>query len=77
MTSFSINQNEFINSHLNGLEQSDTLAINERSKELVAKGKLVYRFGLGQSPFPVPNCVVEALRLNAAQKDYLPVKGLL
>ncbi len=77
MASFSTNQNEFINPHLNGLEQSDTLAINERSKELIAKGKTVYRFGLGQSPFPVPNCVEEALRLNAAQKDYLPVKGLL
>lgn len=73
----SINYNEFINPNLNGLEQSDTLAINERSKQLIAKGKTVYRFGLGQSPFPVPNCVVEALRQNAAQKDYLPVKGLL
>jgi len=76
MIHISINQNEFINPNLNGLEQSDTLAINERSKELIAKGKIVYRFGLGQSPFPVPNCVVEALRQNAAQKDYLPVKGL-
>jgi len=77
MASFSINQNEFINSNLNGLEQSDTLAINEMSKKLIAKGKKIYRFGLGQSPFPVPKCVVEALRLNAAQKDYLVVKGLL
>jgi hypothetical protein len=39
MTDMSINQNEFINPNLNGLEQSDTLAINERSKELIAKGK--------------------------------------
>ncbi len=77
MNNNSFNQNEFINPNLNGLEQSDTLAINERSKELIAKGKTVYRFGLGQSPFSVPNCVVEALRLNAAQKDYLPVKGLM
>ena len=34
------------------------------------------RFGLGQSPFPVPATVVDALRANAAQKDYLPVRGL-
>ncbi len=34
------------------------------------------RTALGQSPFPVPNTVVEALRRNAGQKDYLPVKGL-
>jgi len=77
MFHITINQSEFINPNLSGLEQSDTLAINERSKELISNGKTVYRFGLGQSPFPVPNCVVEALRHNAAQKDYLPVKGLM
>ena len=66
----------FINPVLNGLGESDTLAINERSKELIAQGKIVYRFGLGQSPFPVPDSVVEALRVNAHQKDYLPVRGL-
>jgi aspartate aminotransferase len=33
-------------------------------------------FGLGQSPFPVPAPVVEALRTNAHRKDYLPVEGL-
>lgn len=76
MNPLSFNQDESINPNLNGLGQSDTLAINERSKELMAKGKKVHRFGLGQSPFPVPRCVVEALRLNADQKDYLPVKGL-
>jgi aspartate aminotransferase len=70
------NNSELINPLLKGLEVSDTLAINERSKELIAKGKTIYRFGLGQSPFPVPDSVVEALRLNAPQKDYLPVKGL-
>gem|GEM_PF-2729377 len=31
---------------------------------------------MGQSPFPVPAPVVEALRLHAHEKDYLPVKGL-
>lgn len=65
-----------INPHLKGLDESDTLAINELSKQLILQGKTVYRFGLGQSPFPVPDNVVDALRLNAPQKDYLPVKGL-
>ena len=32
--------------------------------------------GLGQSPFPVPPGVVEALRTAAPEKDYLPVRGL-
>jgi len=67
---------DLINPHLQGLDQSDTLAINEKSKKLISDGKKVYRFGLGQSPFPVPDSVVKALRLHAPQKDYLPVKGL-
>jgi aspartate aminotransferase len=72
----STSHSDIINPNLKGLGESDTLSINERSKELIAKGKTVYRFGLGQSPFPVPDSVVDALRLHAPQKDYLPVKGL-
>ncbi|MCB0358439.1 MAG: aminotransferase class I/II-fold pyridoxal phosphate-dependent enzyme [Bdellovibrionales bacterium] len=65
-----------LNLNVRSLEQSATLRINERSRELLRQGKTVYRFGLGQSPFPVPDVVVEALRQNAHQKDYLPVCGL-
>ncbi len=65
-----------LNPLVGDIGESDTLAINERSKQMMAAGKTVYRFGLGQSPFPVPDSVVEGLRLNAAQKDYLNVKGL-
>jgi len=36
----------------------------------------VINFGLGQSPFPVPRTVVQALKLHAHEKDYLPVRGL-
>ncbi|WP_321374525.1 aminotransferase class I/II-fold pyridoxal phosphate-dependent enzyme [uncultured Draconibacterium sp.] len=68
----------FVNLNLNvrGLNQSATLLINERSNELIQKGETVYKLGLGQSPFPVPEIVQEALRQNAHQKDYLPVMGL-
>lgn len=58
------------------IRPSATLAINELSADLVARGRTVYRLGLGQSPFPVPALVVESLRANAHQKDYLPVRGL-
>jgi len=61
---------------LDGLPRSATLAINERSAALVAEGRDVYRFGLGQSPFPVPEHVVASLREHAHEKDYLPVEGL-
>lgn len=61
---------------LEGMAPSATLAINERSKQLIAEGRELTRFGLGQSPFPVPDVVVEALRRHAHQKDYLDVCGL-
>lgn len=73
-------QNEKINVSLNlnvrNLGTSATLAINERSNRLIRDGKRVIKFGLGQSPFPVPPQVVESLQKNAFQKDYLPVRGL-
>jgi len=65
-----------LNLNVRGLKQSATLAINERSAQLMREGKQVFRFGLGQSPFPVPQPVVDELRANAHQKDYLPVRGL-
>jgi aspartate aminotransferase len=58
------------------LTPSATLAIQQRTRELVAEGRHIYRLGLGQSPFPVPRLVIDALRANAAQKEYLPVEGL-
>lgn len=65
-----------LNPNLLGLTPSATLAINERSNELIAQGRRIYKLGLGQSPFPVPPVVVEALRQAAAEKDYLHVRGL-
>ncbi len=65
-----------LNLNVRGLTLSSTLAINELSNQLLRQGKEVYKLGLGQSPFPVPETVVEALRQHAHQKDYLPVRGL-
>jgi aspartate aminotransferase len=65
-----------LNLNVRGLSPSATLAINERSNRLKSEGRKVYKFGLGQSPFPVPESVVKTLEKNAFQKDYLPVRGL-
>ena len=65
-----------LNPQLAGMPKSATLAINERSQELRAAGRNVIRLGIGQSPFPVPICVVDALRRHAHEKAYLPVEGL-
>ena len=58
------------------LKESSTLVINEKSKELISKGKKVYQFGFGQSPFPVPKKIVDTLKNNAHRKEYLPIQGL-
>ena len=65
-----------INQNLFGLRTSATVAINEKSKALEQTGKTIYKFGFGQSPFPVPDLVVEALKRHAHEKDYLAVRGL-
>ena len=66
-----------LNLNVRGLPPSATLAINERSDQLRTQGLKIYKMGLGQSPFPVPEIIIDELKRNAFQKDYLPVKGLL
>jgi len=64
----------YLNPNIIGLQESPTLRINQRCKEIAATGKRVYKLGLGQSPFPVPEQIVSALRLYAPEKEYLPVQ---
>lgn len=66
-----------LNLNVRRLSNSATVAINERCVALAHEGREVVRLGLGQSPFPVPDLMVRALREHAAEKDYLAVKGLL
>ena len=65
-----------LNLNIRDLSHSATLAINERCARMHREGRELFRLGLGQSPFPVAAPVVEELKANAHQKDYLPVKGL-
>lgn len=65
-----------LNPRLAGLGASPTLLLNELCATLKAEGRPVFRLGFGQSPFPVPEPVVQALRTHAAEKSYLPVRGL-
>ena len=59
------------------LKPSSTLLINETSRKLEEQGKKIYKFGFGQSPFKVPEDVVEELKNNSHQNKYLPMQGLL
>jgi aspartate aminotransferase len=55
---------------------SATLLINEHCQKLIREGKKVYRLGFGQSPFPVPEFLVNALCKNAHRGEYSPVVGI-
>ena len=58
------------------LKPSSTLRINEVSRKLESKGEKIFKFGFGQSPFEVPDDVVNELKNNAFQNKYLPMQGL-
>ena len=61
---------------IKNLKPSSTLRMNEISNKLEQKGKKIYRFGFGQSPFQVPDDVVNELKNNAHQNKYLSMQGL-
>jgi len=68
--------NKIVKGLIDHLKPSATLAINEESNKLIKNGKKVYKFGFGQSPFPVPETIVSALKNNANKNTYLPMQGL-
>jgi aspartate aminotransferase len=70
-----ITQHVSLNMRVRGLPQSATIAINERSLRMHQAGQDVFRLGLGQSPFPVPEPVVEELRRHAQEKNYQAAQG--
>ncbi|KAF0719366.1 Aste57867_1087 [Aphanomyces stellatus] len=65
-----------INCKLRAMQKSVSSAIDELSNDMIRQGKPVYKLGLGQSPFPIPECIVDELKAHAHQRDYLPVAGL-
>ena len=67
---------KIIKDQISQLKPSVTLAINEESNRLKKSGKKVYRFGFGQSPFPVPESIVSELKNSANKNSFLPLQGL-
>ena len=68
--------NKIIKNQISKLRPSATLAINEESNRLKEEGNKIYKFGFGQSPFPIPSSIVNALKNNANKNNYLPMQGL-
>jgi len=62
---------------LRSVEKSQTLLLNEQSRNLENSGREVFKFGFGQSPFPPLARAIAALQQNAQRKDYSPVQGIL
>ena len=68
--------NKIIKEQIRKLKPSATLAINEESNRLKKSGKKIYKFGFGQSPFPIPESIISTLKDNANKNTYLPMQGL-
>ncbi|CAL1528938.1 unnamed protein product [Lymnaea stagnalis] len=55
---------------------ASNLMFNEKIKSLLREGQEICHFGFGQSPFPVFENAVTALRKHASVGEYLAVQGL-
>jgi aspartate aminotransferase len=58
------------------ISPSSTLLLNEQSAVIEKKGRQVFRFGFGQSPFPISPVLKAALIEHAHRKEYTQVQGL-
>ncbi len=67
---------KFIKDQISLLKPSATLEINERSNNLAKDGKKIFKFGFGQSPFPIPESIVLELKKHSNKNKYLPMQGL-
>ena len=65
-----------INNTILTLKESATLGVNQKALRMRKEGLDVFHLGFGESPFPVPEIMVEALTQNAGIKNYLPGLGL-
>tara|TARA_B100002052_G_scaffold250192_1_gene237737 strand:+ start:1181 stop:2446 length:1266 start_codon:yes stop_codon:yes gene_type:complete len=65
-----------INNTILTLKESATLGVNQKALRMRKEGVDVCHLGFGESPFPVPEIMVEALTQSAGIKNYLPGLGL-
>ncbi|MFT5759073.1 MAG: aspartate aminotransferase [Alteromonadaceae bacterium] len=70
-----MNSIKSINSYLREMKHSETLLVNQMSLTRAENNQTVYKFGFGQSPFPVPKEISQALANAADRKEYMNVQG--
>ena len=59
------------------LQPSSTLKINETSRQLEEKGKKIFKFGFGQSPFQVPTDIVNELKKMLTRTNIYQCRALV
>lgn len=61
---------------LKDLNESATLALNARAKQMVAEGKTVYNLTAGELAIDTPDYIQKAVAANLSHNKYTPVAGL-
>ncbi|KAF6028237.1 hypothetical protein EB796_013463 [Bugula neritina] len=54
---------------------ASNLQLNEKIKEMQKRGEQVYHVSFGQSPFPLAEEMVAALKKHAYRHDYVSMNG--
>ena len=70
-----MNQDSRIKNYIRSGKHSETLLINQLSLARADNNQTVYKFGFGQSPFPVPEHITATLANAAHRKEYMSVQG--
>ncbi|HEX5455902.1 MAG TPA: pyridoxal phosphate-dependent aminotransferase [Candidatus Saccharimonadales bacterium] len=65
-----------LSERLNTIEESATLALNTKAKELAAEGKKIYNFTAGEPSANTPEYIKEYLAGKLDQNHYTPVPGI-
>ncbi|XP_071157014.1 aspartate aminotransferase-like [Mytilus edulis] len=68
---------DLVRPDLQNYSPASNLSLNEEIRKRLAAGETIYHFAFGQSPFPVIETAVEALKEYAGENAYLPVAGTL
>lgn len=61
---------------LNSIEESVTLALNARVKQMAAEGEKIYNFTAGEPSTPTPGYIKDFVATKLDQNHYTPVAGI-
>ncbi|XP_065054027.1 aspartate aminotransferase-like [Rhopilema esculentum] len=67
---------KFLRKDLRGYGVATNLGFNEIIKGRIANGEKIHHMAFGQSPFPIYENAVQALKDHASENEYLPVAGI-